>query len=129
MYKPLSSRRQSELLKLWLIPQDGRTQVMAFDAIAFNGKRLVVGEGIGTYTHQTEVCGMVMDILNKFTQPDKPMVCVTISDVASAKRRILEGIDLTPEGGCVMFLCASPDVIDAMLPYLAIQAPGTAVNW
>jgi hypothetical protein len=114
------------LAKLWLIPQDGRVQVMAFDAIAHNDKQFVIGEGIGKFGPSgmilTEIGQLVLERICAHSDVEQDQVwLVEIANERRIERRLRQTFEKAPSGSVIMLICHTPALIDGLLPFFDLR--------
>jgi hypothetical protein len=118
----------SSLAKLWMIPQDGPVQLMAFDAIAYNDRRFVIGEGIGEIGPNgavvSPICQEVLNRICSYADVANDQVwLVEIANAGRIQRRLRQTFAQAPSGSVIMLLCHTPALIDALRPFLTLMPP------
>jgi hypothetical protein len=114
---------KAPLATVWLIPQDGNVQVMAFDAIAHNGKRFVIGEGIGRLGPDgmmlTKVGQLVLNRICAYTAVTEDHVwLVEMANEGRIEHRLRQLFDKAESGSTLMLICHTSAIIDGLLPFL-----------
>lgn len=103
---------------------------MACDAIATNGKRFVIGQSLGSLKgglHLSDIGNTVLARICDYARMDTSQVwLLEMTDTSRIEARLRQAFDIANEGTPIMVICRTPAIIDALLPFLVLQKPGSA---
>jgi hypothetical protein len=128
----LTEPQRGPLAKVWLEPQEGRVQLVVFDALTNNGKQFIIGEGIGPDSG-VEVWPTARNVLDRLGQVGETDHEVTVVELTHRERIgpcLAQAFAAARSGAAIMLLCRDSeimDIIDGLLDLLDCQPPTTSV--
>jgi hypothetical protein len=128
----LTEPQHAPLAKVWLEPQEGRVQLVVFDALTNDGKQFIIWEGIGP-DGALEVSPIAQSVIDRLGQVDETDCEVVMVDLAHVERIgpcLAQAFAAARAGAAIMLLCPDSeimDIIDGLLDLLDCQPPTTPV--